>query len=328
MINYQFYLTQRQDVTVTFFEPLAPGAAHELESLSGVLHSEPFRVIPCRIRSGHVSKRVGIRALANDSRLFRLRDDHERLVDIPSEGIMLSDKLARLLHVNVGELVQLDVLEGQRPKADLIVSSTIREFSGLNVYVSRGAAGRLMREQGSISGAYLLVDHRQLDDLYLQLKNMPSIASVTVKQAAIDNFRETIAENLLRMRAYNIIFASIIAFGVVYNGARVSLSERSREFATLRVMGFTRHEVSSLLLGELGILTLVAVPFGLFLGYGFAAWASKGLDTELYRIPLVVDRATFGMAATVTVVATFLSGLIVRRRIDHLDLIEVLKTRE
>jgi putative ABC transport system permease protein len=160
------------------------------------------------------------------------------------------------------------------------------------------------------------------------LKQTPLVASVTVKVAALRSFEETIAENLTQMRMFNIMFACVIAFGVVYNSARISLSERSRELATLRVVGFRRSEISVILLGELAILVAVAIPVGFGFGYGLSAWVSLAFDTEVYQIPLIIERGTYGFAATVTIVAAVLSGLAVRRKLDHLDLIAVLKTRE
>jgi putative ABC transport system permease protein len=154
------------------------------------------------------------------------------------------------------------------------------------------------------------------------------VAGVALKSATIESFNAIIAENLLRMRLFNMLFAMIIAFGVVYNSARISLAERSRELATLRVMGFRRGEVSAILLGELAVLMLLAIPFGLLLGYGLSAMVIHSVDSELFRIPLVVEPRTFGFAAVVVLVATVISAMLVRSRIDHLDLIGVLKTRE
>lgn len=244
------------------------------------------------------------------------------------EGLFLSDKLAEILCVSPGDKVEVEIMEGLRPKRVAFVAGIVREYGGLNAYLPRQTLNAWMHEDGSISGAFLQVDERQMNRLYTELKRTPSVASITIREAAIESFNKTVAENLMTIRGYNIFFASIIAIGVVYNGARVSLSERSREFASLRVMGFTRGEVSVLLLGELAMLTFVAIPLGLAMGYGFAAWAAVGMDTELFRIPLVVNRSTFGMAALVTLIATVISGMVVRRQIDHLDLIAVLKTKE
>lgn len=328
VIDYQFHWTQRQDLTVTFFEPRAARSGHDLAGLRGVLRCEPFRAVPCRLRAGHRSRRVAIQGLPDASDLYLLRNLHGTPVSPPLDGLFLADKLAELLDVEVGDSVWVEAMEGKRMQRLVPVRGLLREYGGLNAYIRRETLQRWMEEEGSVSGAFLRVDAAERDALYARLKRIPAVASVTIRQAAIDSFNQTVAENLMTIRLYNMIFASIIAFGIVYNGARVSFSERSREFASLRVMGFTRGEVSWLLLGELAILTAVAIPLGLLIGYGLAAWAVTGMDTELFRIPLVVDRVTFGMAAAVTLVASVLSGLVVRARVDGLDLIAVLKTRE
>ncbi len=172
------------------------------------------------------------------------------------------------------------------------------------------------------------MDEAQFDNLYHKLKQTPGVAGVAIQKAAIQSFQDTVAENLLRMRTFNVLFAAVIACGVVYNTARISLSERSRELASLRVMGFTRGEISYILLGELAVITGAAIPLGLALGYFFAWAACTALVTELFRIPLVVYPSTFAFASTVVLIAAILSGLLVRRKLDHLDLVAVLKSKE
>jgi putative ABC transport system permease protein len=185
-----------------------------------------------------------------------------------------------------------------------------------------------LREGARINGAMLTADPAALPTIYRDIKQTPRIASVTVKQAAVESFRNTIAENMLRMRFINLMFSIIIASGVVYNGARISLSERSRELATLRVIGFTRGEISAILLGEIWTVTLVAVPFGLVMGYFFAMFLSLFFEQEVFRFPFVIENSTYGLAAGVVLTASIVSALFVRRRLDHLDLIAVLKSRE
>lgn len=240
----------------------------------------------------------------------------------------MSEKLAELLGVKVNDMVTVEVLEGERPVREVPVTSLVADYAGTNAYMNIQALQRLLREGHSYSGAYLSVDSKHLKDLYSTLKNTPRVAGVNIQTAAVESFNETVAENLMRMRTFNVLFATIIAFGVVYNTARISLAERSRELATLRVMGFTRGEISAILLGELGALTLVAIPVGLFLGYAMAYLSVQALATELFRIPMVINPSTYGIATTVIVIATVLSGLVVRRKLDHLDLVSVLKSRE
>jgi putative ABC transport system permease protein len=199
---------------------------------------------------------------------------------------------------------------------------------GTSAYMEIGALRRLMREGGNLSGASLQVDSAFLDPLYTRLKALPAVAGVAVKAATIETFRKQMDETIGIMIFFNVFFAGIIAFGVVYNAARVSLSERSRELASLRVLGFTRAEISFILLGELAVVTLIAIPAGFVIGYALAALVTTSFDNELYRFPLIVSAATYGRSALVVLAAALVSGLVVRRRLDHLDLVEVLKTKE
>jgi putative ABC transport system permease protein len=328
MMTFQFELSQRYDMSVALVEPTTGRVLNELTHLPGVQHGEAYRSLAVRLRSGHWSRRVGVMGLQGDGRLFRLVDREEREVRVPPEGMLLSAKLAELLRVAPGETLIVEVLEGERPIRQVPVAGLVNDYTGTSAYMDLRAVNRLMREGPTVSGAFLTVDQQYEEGLHRRLKAAPRVAGVSVKRATVRSFWETIAENLLVMRGFNIVFASVIAFGVVYNNARISLSERSRELATLRVIGFTRAEISAILLGELVVLTVAALPLGLVMGYGFAALAVWALDTDLYRIPLVIHPATYGFAATVVLIATIISGLVVRRKLDHLDLVAVLKTKE
>lgn len=329
VLEMQFQQAQRQDITVGFVDSLTSDALHELEHLRGVRRVEPFRVVPARLRSAHHSRRVGITGLPRGGELFLPLDLDGDLIDVPPDGLLLSRALANVLEARIGDAVQVDVLEGQRPRHQLRVTAVMDDFSGLSAYMDLDGLHQLMQEGENLSGAYLTVDPLAEDELYTTLKNTPYVASVTIKTAAIESFEKTIAESMLQMQAFIMMFATVIAFGVVYNSARISLSERSRELATLRVIGFTRGEISAILLGELALLTLAAIPVGLFIGYEFARLtATSMVDAEMFRIPLVIAPSTYALAVVVIVVAALLSGLVVRRRLDHLDLIAVLKTRD
>jgi len=273
-------------------------------------------------------RNLAITGVAHDARLNRVVNSAFDAVAIPPEGLVLSKTLADLLDAKVGSTLTLEVLEGARPTRSAVVSALVDDFLGTNAYMDEDALHRLMREDDVLSGAYLMVDQSELDRLYTRLKNTPRVAGVMLKQAAITSFNDTMGEMVGMIRFINILFASVIAFGVVYNSARIALSERSRELATLRVIGFTRVEISAILLGELAIVTTIAVPVGLVLGYGLAALMASMYDTEAWRMPLVVSPATYAFAALTVVIATVLSALVVRRKLDRLDLVEVLKTRE
>ena len=328
VIDFQFTTVQRQDATITFIEPSSSAVLHEVRNMPGVIDAEPFRSVPVRMRVGHRARRLAIMGLDPQMRLFRVLDTSERLVPLPDDGLVMSDKLADLLSVKVGDVVTLEVLEGERPVRAVAVAAIMTDYTEASAYMSIAALNRLLREGDCISGAFLTLDVQERGKLYTKLKEMPKVAGVSIKEAALRSFQHTLEENLLRMRTINVIFACIIAFGVVYNSARISLAERSRELATLRVMGFTRGEISAILLGELAVLTLVAIPLGLVMGSGLAKIATVTLETETQRFPYVVNDATYAFAATITLLAACLSGLVVRRRLDDLNLVAVLKSRE
>jgi putative ABC transport system permease protein len=324
----QFFVAQRYDAMVTFVRTRSAGAAHDVRRLPGVIDAEGFRVVPARLRAGPRERTVAIAGLPEPSRLMRVVDAGMTVVPLPPDGLVLSAALGQRLGVRTGDVVTVEVLEGERPIRGVVVSRLVDEFMGTNAYMNLDALHRLLREGPTLSGAYLRIDEHAIGDLYRQLRRTPAVAGVTLRQAAIDGFRRTLAESVRIMRVITVLFAAVIAFGVVYNTARITLSERGAELATLRVMGFTRGEVGSILLGELTLITLLALPLSLAIGYGLAAATVRAFDTDVYRLPLVVSARTYAVSMMTTVVTAALSAFIVHRRLDSLDLIAVLKTRE
>ena len=328
VMHAQFRLVQRYDMSIATNEPVSSRAIHEVSSMPGVIYAEPTRSVSTRFRSGPRQRRVGIQGIPDQSQLFGLVNIDGQEISLPSDGLLISRKLGDILDVEVGDYVQVEVLEGKRPTREVIIAGQLQDFAGVSAYMNIEALGRLMREGPLVTGANLIVDAQQEDTLYRQLKEVPQVAGVTIKQHAIDSFERTIGENLMLMRSINLLFACVIAVGVVYNSARISLSERSRELATLRVIGFTRGEISAIMLGELAIVTLIAIPLGLWFGYQLASLVVSFFDLELFRFPLVIERTTYGLASAVVMMASLVSGLLVRSKLDHLDLIAVLKARE
>jgi putative ABC transport system permease protein len=328
LIDVQFHMSRRQDLTLNFVQVVSSRALHEVERLPGVLAVEPSRSVPVRLSAGSRSRQVAIIGLPAHARLSRVVDASEGAIELPPGGLVLSQKLAELLDVRVQESVIVEVLEGTRPVRRVVVSNLVNEYMGTAAYMELSALHDLVYEAENLSGAVLEVDPAYVDALYRRLKAVPAVAGVAVTQAILDSFNTTIEQNMNLIVFFNVLFSSIIAIGVVYNAARISLSERSRELASLRVLGFTRAEISAILLGELAALTFVAVPLGLMLGYALAALLVNALNSELYRFPLVVSSRTYAWSAITVLVASILSGLVVRRKLDRLDLVAVLKAPE
>ncbi|MEL7054457.1 MAG: FtsX-like permease family protein [Cyanobacteria bacterium J06588_5] len=260
---------------------------------------------------------------------MRLLLDRDRQpVRLPAQGIVLSQKLADILHVQLGDTLTLEVLEGARPTRQVNVSGIFDELVGLSAYMDIHSLNQLMREGTTLSGAYLMVDKQQQKQLYQQLKQTPAVASVSLRETIIQQFEEIIGGSMAGFNTVLVGFASVIAFGVVYNATRIALSERSRELATLRIIGFTRGEIAFILLGEQFVLLCLAIPLGFAIGFGMVVWLTQLYDWELFRFPLVVTPASYAFALVVICFSALVSGWIIRRQLDRLDLVAVLKTRE
>jgi putative ABC transport system permease protein len=323
-----FNVAQRYDTLVTFVEPTSASALDDLRRLPGVIDVEPMRAAAVRLSNDQRTRTLAISGLQHGARMNRVIDGTGTIVTLPGDGLVLSAKLAQLLGTRAGDRVRVELLEGRKSTRDVTVKAVISDFMGINCYMDLDALHRLLEEGPTLSGAYLQIDRTRERDLFRQLKITPRVAGVLPRRAAIDSLRTTMTDTLLKVQAIYALFASIIAFGVVYNNARISLSERSRELATLRVIGFTRPEISFILLGELALVTVVAVPLGLLFGHGLAASMVRMAETEMFRLPLVIAQRSYAISALVIIVATAASALVVRRRLDRLNLVEVLKSRE
>jgi putative ABC transport system permease protein len=236
--------------------------------------------------------------------------------------------LAQILGVHVGDFVEVDLLEGQRRTVSLPVTALVEDYFGIRGMMDAGALARLMREGPSLNSVNLSFDQNRADQFYAAIKGMPTVSGLALQRASLANFRETVALLITTMASIYTGLAAVIAFGVVYNSARISLSERARELASLRVLGFTRVEVLRILLLELALLTLIAQPPGWLMGYGLAWIMKTNLAGELMRVRLVLEHSTYILASAIVIVAAVCSALIVRQRVNHLDLVSVLKTRD
>ena len=328
LIDQQFVVTMRQDATVSFVEPRSPEAAFAVEHLPGVMEMEPMRTVPVRLRAGHRSRTLAITGLPADPQLNRVIDRRRGPVSLPPEGLVLSKLLAEILDIAPGQSLQVEVLEGNRPVREVPIASLVDDTMGLQAYMQIDALRRLMREDRVITAAAVTLDPASMDRFNATVKTIPAVAGVALRDAALQNFRETMAASMNMQIFFNVLFAGVIAFGVVYNSARVSLSERARELASLRVLGFTRAEISMILLGELAILTISALPLGALIGYLLGELIMGVFKNEVYRLSFTVTPATTAWSFLVVITAALISGLAVRRRLDRLDLVAVLKTRE
>ena len=328
LLTFQWSLAQRQDVTLSLIEPGSASALTDMRHLPGVMSAEPFRAVPARLRFGHQSRRLGVTGLPRDALLNRILDAKTTPVELPPDGVLISAKLAEILQATPGDTIALEVQEGRRPTRQAVIHGLITDYAGLAAYMEIGALHRLMREGETVSGAHLAVDRRYWPEFLEKVKEAPRIASLGITSAVRESFRKSTGEMIGAIQGMYFGFAIIVSFGVVYNSARIALSERSRDLATLRVIGFTHREVAAVMIGELAMLTLVALPVGLVIGSFLAAGIVSTASTETVRLPLVLSYRSYATAVLIVVLSASFSFAIVSRRIRDLDLLGVLKARD
>ena len=328
IIDTYFYKAQRQDVTLMLNDTEDHTVINEVRHLPGVLQTEPARMVSAEFTSGHKFHRGSVSGVPKNALLAPVYDNKMGLVSIYEHGVVIGSALAKKLNVGRGDFVQVKFLDGRRPELSLLIVNVIETYIGMPAYMALETLNRIMKEPQQVDMVNIMVDANYQSTLFKELKNTPKISAVMVKQGAIKTFENTMAETILIYISFFTMFACALAFGLVYNSTRIALSERGRELATLRVLGFSSMEISYILLGEMALFVLISLPLGCLAGYGLAAMIVALMENELYRLPVIIFPDSYGISMSIILVAAVVSATIVQSKIKHLNLLEVLKTRE
>ncbi len=325
LMEVQYDETQREDINFSFIEPRPYRALEEIKALPGVLIVEPIRNVSALLKFKHFKKRSSITGLIPKPDLRRIIDSELKPVALPDTGLVMSKKLAEILHIGVGDVLEVEVLVEKRPTLHIPVIAITQQFIGTGAFMKIRELNRLLDETPKVSGATVMVDPNHRAVLYKKLKEIPAIMGLNIISILRQIFEDLMAENLLKMVSINILFASFISFGVIYNTSRIALSERGRELASLRVLGLTRREVAYILFGELGLITLVSLPIGIWIGNTLAIGMTISMESELFRIPFYIKNSTYGYAVLIVLTSTILSFYLVWRQVDQIDLVSAQK---
>jgi putative ABC transport system permease protein len=328
MVQVQFRMQYRDDLAVNFTDPTSIKVLDELRSLPGVYDVQGYRWIFSELRNGPYSNRTPLTGVEPEGHIHTPMDQNLNVLTMPNSGVLMTDYLANMLHIKPGELLSVQVLEGKESFVQVPVVGLVKDYLGVNVYMPLDQANRLIGEGHAVSGAYLSVDKSQFDTVYALLKKRPRVSNVIIRNQEIINFLHVLAESLLGFTRINTLLAATIALGVIYNSGMIALSERSRELASLRILGFTKGEVAYILLGELSIYTLISLPLGLYFGTLLCEYLTHVVASELFRVPLVINNDTYAYSASVVIVSAIFSGLVLLWKLSHIDLVSLLKTRE
>lgn len=325
MIDTQYRLVQKSDLVLHFTEPTPERAVAELRHRPGVQHVETFRNVSVRLINGRRDYRTAIQGSDARPGLRGLIDEDQRDITLPPAGLVLTDYLAEHLGVVPGDWIEVEIMEGHRRNVSVQLAGVVSEPLGVSAYMERRALNQLMREGPAITGAWLLADRGERQALFDSLWDVPRVASVGLVSEAEASIRSYIEDTVLIMMGVLLLLAGSIAFAVVYNNARIAFAERSREMATLRVLGYSRGEVAWILIGEIALLTLLAIPLGWLLGTAMALALNEAMSMDMFRMPFFITHQTYAFAALGVVLASSLSVLLIARRLKSLDMVSALK---
>lgn len=327
-LDLTFTVLDRSDATVSFTNPISNKSVYELKRIEGIDYVEPVRSVPVVFRNGLFHYRGAIEGLRTSPRLNRALDSALQPIPLPEGGIVLSKPVADILRIATGELLTVEVHEGRRPVLQTPVAGISKTLLGSPTYMDLDSLNRLLKEPNRVSGAHLALDEAKSANVYRIIKDMPAVAGITLKQESKAAFEKLMDSGAGAIRYVMALIAAVITFGIVYNSARIAFAERERDLASLRVIGFTKGETAFVLLGELGLITLLALPLGGLLGYFLSFVISKGFSTDIYQIPATFSARSFASAMTAVILAAVASGWLVKRDIDRIDMVSALKTRE
>jgi putative ABC transport system permease protein len=326
--NVQFQAAQREDIAVNLSHLRPLGTASEFLRLPSVRRAEPYRIVAARVGAAGSTQNATLFGLAANGTLRRPTGNDYELASIVPNGVFVTAWLAQRFQLKRGDPLPIEIREGRRRTVMTHVAGFIDEPLGVSIYMELGGLDRLLEEPETYSGVNLRLDPAHEREFYEVLKRTPEAIAVSVRRGTLANFRAMSETIVTFIRQIEVVFSVIIAFGVVYNGARIALAERSRELATLRVVGFTRAEISFVLLGEVALLATPAIPLGLIAGYALSGVVVRSMASSSMHVPLVVAASTYAFAVVIFAAAALASALVVRRRLDALDLVSVLKARE
>ena len=327
-LHLTFNVIDRSDSTVVFTHAISNKAVFELQSIEGVNYVEPFRSVAVIFRNGRYEHRGAINGLVKTPRLSRALDDNHDPIPLDQNGIVIAKSLATILHISPGELLTVEVREGSRPTLNIPIIGVAETLLGSPTYMDINSLNRYLNEPLRMSGAYLSIDNNYSEQIYHAIKNMPAVAGMTLKRDSEKAFEKLMDSGAGAMRYIMVLIAGIITFGIVYNAARIAYAERERDLASLRVIGLTKGETAFVLLGELAVVTLIALPLGSLLGYYLSIGISQGFSTDIYQIPATFSAESYGAAVIAVLIAAIASGWLVKRDIDQIDMVSALKSKE
>ncbi|MBN1591607.1 MAG: FtsX-like permease family protein, partial [Pirellulales bacterium] len=330
LVTFQFRSITRSDIDLTLGHERGEEVLLEAARLPGVDRAEPQLNVPGTFSNGHREKKGAITGLAPQARLTIPRNLEKEPIRIPSDGLAMTRQLAEALGLERGQWVTFQPTKGLRQPVRVPVLEISDSYLGMAVYTDIRFLSRLVGEELAINRIQLSTDRdpAHLAALYHDLKQLPLLEGVDCRTDMVRNLEETLIQNTYASLVPMIIFAGILFFGAILNSSLISLAERQRELATLRVLGYGPWKLGSLLLRESMITTLLGAILGMPLGYGLTMAVARMYASDLFRFPVVSNATVWIATAALAVVYGLSAHLFVQAAVHRMDWLEALQTKE
>lgn len=328
LMDQQYSNIQNYDIKVSFTKYLNLEELSYIRSIPHVVKLEPVVETGVEVSNGWKKKDIGFTALINNPEIYKATDKEGTPLELPDNGILIPEKLSKLLDAGPGDTVQIKSYLPGKEKKDIMVKGVVAQYIGSSVYSSIDSMNYLIGEGRIANSAVMIIDSPDNERAVIdKLKEIPAVGSVQSKSDAYNN----LMRNMSSMTAFigvMIILAAVLSVAVVYNIATINIFERQRELATLKVLGFKDKEVRSLIFNENYLITL----FGAMVGLPFGNWLGNAMmsmyDTDAYSFIFTATNEAYILSAALTAGFTVLANLTLMGKIRNINMVEVLKSNE
>lgn len=322
MFELQYGEYQHMDYIVGFKKPMSEKVLKEFAEVAEIKRIEPRIEYPYELVNAWHNKRVLIIGVPKNTELHSFQDMEGHSVELSENGIFLTTELAKLLHVEAGDTLTIRNFMPGRDDVELKVSGIIRQYLGINAYMDIGTMQRLLTEKDMVTGAGVISD----DDVKGKLETVDMVSFVQSMEDLENQFLEYTDMMKLAIQFY-MLFGGILGFAIIYNSSIISISERRLEFAALRIMGYSKNEIFSIISRENLLVTILAVILGIPLGLFFINGIIESFSSELVTFPRIIEVSIFIKATLGILFFVVIAQMATHHKIGKLQFIEALKNR-
>ena len=329
MVSFQFNNVIHSDYTLNIRDEVNYGALYEVKRLPGITHAEPELIVPCNFINGPYHKKGVITGLIENPKLITPCNINGVQVKIPSTGLLMNERLAKILHLKVGDMVEFIPVKGLKQTHKVPIANIINSTFGLSVYADFKYLNHLISEESAISVIQLkgTQTRQQKRALLTQVKKYPKLASLSDIKNDEKLMKTSFVQNMNTMVYTMIIFAAVIFLGSILNSSLISISERQMEIATFRVLGYSPIEIGKIFLRETLIVNITGAVIGIPFGYLLNYWTSLMYQNNMFSMPCYVTFSSYVWTMVLALIFIFIAYIITQRTINRMNWLDSLNVK-